>query len=195
MKLVMPKTSSTLSFWVSAGIAIAGFGSSAAAQPVGAGIKLGATLTDAVSSAQSESIPNSTSLIVGPYVEVRLPLGFSVEGEALYYPSIYSNAAGGGALWQFPILAKLKLLKGPLRPFIEGGPSYSHLSDVKTLPDLLHSANFGITLGAGAELKLLALRISPEIRYNGFLFTNLQSPSGLFQSNRNQAVFLVGIGF
>ncbi len=183
-------------FWTLSAVAtVALLCSTAAAQPVGAGIKLGATLTDAVSSAQSESVPNSTSLIVGPYVELRLPLGFSVEGEALYYPSIYSNAAGGGSLWQFPILAKLKFLKGPVRPFIEGGPSYSHLSDVKTLPDLLHSSNFGLTLGAGIELKLLALRLSPEVRYNGFIFTNVESAIGAFQSNRNQAVFLVGIGF
>ena len=165
------------------------------AQPFGAGIKLGSTLSNSISSAESESIPNSSTLIVGPYVELRLPLGFAIEGDALYYPNLYASAAGGGSLWQFPILAKLRFLKGPIRPYIEGGPSYSHVTDVATLPDLLHSSNFGITLGAGVELKLLALRISPEIRYNGFLFTNIQSPLGFFQSNRNQGVFLVGIGF
>lgn len=167
----------------------------AAAQPIGAGLKLGSTLSNAVSSAENVTVPNSAALIVGPYVEVRLPLGFAVEGDALYYPGLFPNAAGGGSLWQFPILAKLRFLKGPVRPYIEGGPAYSHLTDVKTLPDLLHSSNFGITLGAGVDVKLLVLHITPEIRYNGFLFTNLQSPLGLFQSNRNQAVFMVGFGF
>ena len=179
-------------FWV---LALGAFPAPAAAQFFGGGLKLGSTLTGAVSSAEAESIPNSSTFIWGPYVELRLPAGFSIEGDALFYPSIYSNAAGGGTLWQFPILAKLKFLKGPVRPYIEGGPSYSHLADVKTLPDLLHSSNYGITLGAGVEFKLLALRISPEIRYNGFLFHDIQSPAGLFDSNRNQAVFLIGLGF
>jgi len=167
----------------------------ASAQAFGAGIKLGATLTDAVNSAESATIPNSTSLIIGPYLEVHLPLGFSIEGDALYYPSLYPNAAGGGSVWQFPILAKLKFLSGPVRPYIEGGPSYSHLSDVKTLPDLLHDSNYGITLGAGVDIKVLGLHISPEVRYNGLALTNLESPLGLFKSNRNQAVLLVGLGF
>lgn len=182
-------------FWTLFVLALAGLSAPAAAQPFGAGLKLGATLTNSVSSVESATIPNSSALIVGPYVELRLPLGFAIEGDALYYPGLFPDAAGGGSMWQFPILAKLRFLKGPVRPYIEGGPAYSHITDVKTLPDLLHSSDFGITLGAGVELKLLALRISPEIRYNGFLFTNIQSPLGLFQSNRNQAVFLVGIGF
>jgi opacity protein-like surface antigen len=167
----------------------------AAAQPFGVGLKLGTTLTDAVSSVESASIPNSHTFIWGPYVELRLPWGFSIEGDALYYPGLYSNAAGGGSVWQFPILAKFKFLNGPVRPYIEGGPAYSHLSDVKTLPDLLHDSNYGITLGAGVEIKILALRISPEIRYNGVAFTNIQSPLGLFKSNHNQAVLQVGVGF
>jgi hypothetical protein len=167
----------------------------ASAQPFGAGIKLGTTLTNAVTSAESASIPNSTTLIVGPYVEVRLPLGFSIEGDALYFPGLYSNAAGGASVWQFPILAKFGPHLGPVRPYVEGGPSYSHLSDVKTLPDLLHDSNYGVTLGAGIEIKLLALHISPEVRYNGVAFTNLESPLGLFKSKHNQVVFMVGFGF
>jgi opacity protein-like surface antigen len=168
----------------------------AVAQPFGVGVKLGATLTNAVTSFESASIPNSANLIVGPYAELRLPLGFSIEGDALYFPGLYSNAAGGGgSVWQFPILAKFKFLNGPVRPYVEGGPAFSHVSEVKELPDLLHNANYGITLGAGVEVKVLALRISPEIRYNGFLFTNVESPLGLFKSNRNQAVLMVGLGF
>lgn len=167
----------------------------AAAQPFGVGVRIGSTLTNAISSAESESIPNSANIVVGPYVEVRLPFGFSVEGDALFYPGLYGNAPSGGSMWQFPILAKYKFLKGPIRPYIEGGPSFSHVYDVSTLPDILHSSNYGITLGGGVELKLFALRISPEIRYNGFVFTNIESPLGFFKSNRNQAVFLVGLGF
>jgi len=167
----------------------------AAAQPFGAGVRLGTTLTNAVSSAESASIPNSNTLIVGPYLELRLPLGFSIEGDALYYPNLYSTAAGGGSVWQFPILAKFGPHLGPVRPYIEGGPSYSHLSDVKTLPDLLHSSNYGVTLGAGIEIKIRAFRIAPEVRYNGVVLTSVKSPLGLFTANHNQLVLIVGLGF
>lgn len=182
-------------FWICLVLLLGAFSFPAAAQPFGLGVKLGSTLTNSISSAQSETIPNSDTLIAGLYAEVRLPLGLSIEGDALYYPSLYASEAGGGSLWQFPILAKLRFFKGPVRPYIEGGPAYSHLSDVKTLPNLLNADNFGITLGAGIEFKILALRIAPEIRYNGVVFKNLQGPSGSFQSNQNQAVFLLGLGF
>ncbi len=182
-------------FWVGLVVWLAALSFPAAAQPFGLGVKVGSTLTNSISSVQSESLPNSNTVIAGLYAEIRLPLGFSIEGDALYYPNLYSSAAGGGSLWQFPILAKLRFFKGPVRPYVEGGPAYSHLSDVKTLPNLLNADNFGVTLGAGVEFKFLALRFSPEIRYNGVVFKNIQSPSGLFQSNQNQAVVLVGVGF
>ncbi|HEY1760510.1 MAG TPA: outer membrane beta-barrel protein [Bryobacteraceae bacterium] len=182
-------------FWTLFVCTILGCASHAAAQPLGAGIKLGTTLTNAVSAAESASIPNGNTLIIGPYLEVRLGLGLSIEADALYYPSLYSTAAGGASLWQFPILAKYRFLGGPVRPYIEGGPAYSHLSDVKTLPDLVHDNNYGITLGFGIEIKIAALRIAPEVRYNGVVFTNLDSPLGLFKSTHNQAIFQVGFGF
>jgi hypothetical protein len=171
-----------------------GFALPASAQ-IGLGVKLGTTLTNAVTSVETASIPNSNTLIVGPYLEVHLPLGFSIEGDALYYPNLFSTAAGGGSLWQFPVLGKWGPQLGPVRPYVEGGPSYSHLSDVKTITDLLHSSNYGVTLGFGLEVKIHAIRIAPELRYNGVAFTNLESPLGLFHSTHNQVVFQVGIGF
>ena len=51
------------------------------------------------------------------------------------------------------------------------------------------------TLGAGVEIHALLLRISPEIRYEGFAFRTFNSIGDALQSNRNQALFLVGISF
>ena len=167
----------------------------ARAQPFGAGLKLGTTLTDAVSAVGSASLPTTQHLIVGPYVEVRLPLGLAVEADALYQPGLYNDVVNSGSTWQFPVLAKYKLLKGPVRPYIEGGPSFSRITDIKELPVLNHRSNFGIVLGAGVEVKLLVLRISPEIRYQGWALTNIQSALGSFRSNRNLATFTVGFGF
>jgi Outer membrane protein beta-barrel domain len=166
----------------------------AVAQPVGAGLKLGTTLTDALSYASGQN-PSGHNFVVGPYVEVRLPAGFAIEGDALYQSGLFSSVATGGASWQFPIVAKKRLLSGLVRPYLEGGVAFSHITDLKNIPELNHSSNFGIVLGAGLELKVLALRVAPEVRYTGYFLRSIQSPTGLFESNKNQAVFLVGIGF
>jgi hypothetical protein len=172
------------------------FSGFAAGQPFGAGIKLGTTLTDAISSLPSFPIPNSAHFIVGPYVEVRLPLGLAVEGDALYQQGLYDNLnSGSGSTWQFPILLKYKFLKGPIRPYVEGGPAFSHITDISEIPSLNHTTNFGVVLGGGVEVKVFKLRISPEVRYNGYAWTNIENPAGLFRSNRNLATFMVGFGF
>jgi len=171
------------------------FSAPAFAQPFGAGLKLGTTLTDALAVAPGFHLSNDHHLVVGPYVEVRLPLGLSVEADALYETSLFNSVYTGGATWQFPVMAKYKLFKGPVRPYIEGGVAFSHISDLAEIPALNHRSNYGIVLGAGVEVKLLVLRISPEIRYNGWVFQNLQDPLGQFQSKKNQAMFQVGIGF
>lgn len=177
-------------FWILLSFPIA-----AAAQPFGAGVKVGTTLTDALSSIPSLSLRNDRHIVAGPYVEVRLPFHLAVEVDALYESTLFSSVTTGGATWQFPVLAKYRLLNGPIRPFVEGGPSFSRIADIKEIPELNHRSNYGIVLGAGLELKLLVLRISPEVRYNGWAFRNIESPAGLFQSNKNQAMFLVSIGF
>jgi len=171
------------------------FSAAAFAQPFGVGVKLGATLTDALTAARGFTLTNDHHLIAGPYVELRLPLGFSVEADALYESAIFNDVLTGGATWQFPVVAKYKLLKGPVRPYIEGGVSFSRITDLAEIPSLNHRNNFGLVAGAGLELKLLVLRVSPEIRYTGWTLESIQDPAGLFHFNRNQATFQVGFGF
>lgn len=175
---------------------------SAVAQPFGAGLKVGVPLTDAVSiigGATQDDNATTNRYVIGPYGEVRLPGGFSVEVDALYRSFSYfqgipsaNGASGSNGMWEFPVMAKYKLLKGPLRPYVEGGLLLSHLTGSDF--DVTHAANYGVTLGAGLEIKALALRLSPEIRYDGFVFHDFTSNS-FVQSNRNQVLFLVGIGF
>jgi hypothetical protein len=179
-----------LCFFVLAGLA--------RAQPVVAGLKIGAPFSDVF---QNESAPtaatltaSSNSYTLGPYVEVRLPLHFAVEADALYRGLHFHNALGSTSAgqWDFPIVAKYKLLKGPVKPYIEGGLDFSHISDVKNFVTANHTSNFGIVLGAGVEIHALVLRISPELRYTGDVLKNFDS---IVSSNRNQVAFLVGIGF
>ena len=163
-------------------------------QPFGAGVKLGTTLTDAV----SFKLPGASSnrnFVAGPYVELRLPAGFALEAEALYQSGLFSSVTSGGSSWQFPVMAKYKFGNGTVRPYAEGGIAFSHITDLANIAELNHRSNFGIVLGAGLEIHALFLRITPEVRYNGWALQNIQSLLGLFQSNRNQAAFLVGFGF
>jgi len=169
------------------------------AQPFSAGLKVGAPFTDAISipgGGPIDTTINDNHYIIGPYGEVRLPGGFSVEIDALYrsFSSSYRGepqVTGGN--WEFPVLAKYKLLKsGPVKPYIEGGLLLSHLTGSDF--NVAHASNYGITLGAGIEIHALFLRISPEIRYDGFFLHDFTSNS-FVQSNRNQAMVLVGIGF
>ncbi|HEX5430928.1 MAG TPA: outer membrane beta-barrel protein [Bryobacteraceae bacterium] len=171
--------------------------STAIAQPIGVGVKLGTTVTDVISAPSVSSYVNTQHFLVGPYVELRLPFNLAVEADALYLHDLYGGIVAGssGSTWQFPVLAKYRFLSGPLRPYIEGGPSFSHITDIAEIPELNHRSNFGIVVGAGLELKILVLRIAPEIRYTGWTRRDFVSSTGLFQSNRNQATFEVGIGF
>jgi opacity protein-like surface antigen len=175
----------------------------AAAQPVIGGLKIGAPLTDAFSVVNSASpfsflTANANGYTLGPFVEVRLPFQFSVEADALYrgynftVASASTQASTHASSWDFPIVAKYHFFKGPVKPYVEGGLDFSHLSDVTQVLAPNHNSNFGIVLGAGVQLNLLVLRISPEIRYTGDALKNF---TGVLDSNRNQVAFLVGIGF
>jgi hypothetical protein len=171
----------------------------AAAQPVGAGLKVGALLTDAFSVGSFNPlryISDTHRYVIGPFVDFRLPGRFGVEVDALYRSFEYSSTQGSvsAGFWEFPVLAKYKLLGGPVKPYIEGGLVLSHLS-VKDVIELNHRSNYGITLGAGFEIHALFLRITPEIRYEGFVFRQFDSPGDVLRSNRNQALFMVGVSF
>jgi hypothetical protein len=178
------------------GFAFAGL---AAAQPFSAGVKIGAPLTDALA-VQSPNpldyVANTDRFVVGPYIEVRLPAGFAVEVDALYRSFSFSSVPGGtsASQWEFPVLAKRRFLKGPVRPYLDGGLVLSHLS-VKDVTELNHRSNYGIALGAGVDIHALVLHIAPELRYEGFVFQDFSSPGGALHSNRNQLLAMVGISF
>jgi hypothetical protein len=181
---------------------------SAAAQPIGAGIKLGVPFTDAFQSISTQTFQASPQrFVVGPYVEIRLPAQLSIEVDALHQRlDFFSSGVGlNTGTWEFPVVVKHKMLPGPLKPYFEAGLAFSRLSDVQALV-VNHTQNFGIVAGGGLEIHLLNLKLSPEIRYDGWFFRNFDTvvpgpatsnpplPSVL-QSHRNQLAFLVGFGF
>jgi hypothetical protein len=173
------------------------------------GIKGGLPLTDAFSDfsfmgvdVNSHSFSASKHFVIGPTVELRLPLGFSVEADALYrplnltidthtlpLPSTHSST--DITSWEFPILAKYHFLHTPVvKPYVEAGPIFRAAGSQGS-----HLSGGGFAMGGGVDLKLPVVRVTPEIRYSRWagdapLTSVFPSPSNL-----NQAEFLVGVSF
>lgn len=160
------------------------------AQPVGFGLKLGVPATDAFKVIQAQSIADAQNLVWGPYLELHLPGGNSVEIDALRRKYDFL-AAGTANSWEFPVVLKHRIGQGMARPYFEGGAAFSRLSDIR-LSTLQHRQNYGLVVGGGVEIKFLFLKLSPEVRYTTWAVRNFD---GGLQSNRNQFAVLMGFGF
>ena len=169
-----------------------------AQSPFGYGIKGGVALTNEYGLTQSTFgvTSNGKDYIAGPFFELRLAFGLSVEADALYQrvnlrnlPTIGSLTTGSYNSWEFPVLAKYHFrLPVPLiKPLVEAGPAFRAHSS--SLPDLTAS---GFALGGGVEFKLPLIRLSSDLRY-----TRWTSPASTAATspNANQVELLFGIGF
>jgi hypothetical protein len=200
-----------------------------------AGVKAGVPFTEAFS-ARADVNPTfdytyniaQRRYIVGGTAELHLPFGFSVELDALYrrlgYDALFNSHATllvqentVANEWEFPLLLKYKLGGlGPVRPFLDAGPSYRHLSGLKQTitqtilynhsllseqtgsPVELQASNSpGIAAGAGVAFKFLGLEVSPEIRFTHWGNTSFRGIYGRegFRSNRNATDFVLGLTF
>ena len=170
------------------------------------GVKAGIPLTDAYTNfpvADGGSGHKIDRYTIGPTVEVHLPVHLSFEAEALYrHSSFYVN---GGALgnipngtfsvndWQVPLLVKYEfhLPLGLIAPFADGGLVYRHVSHNASYPPT-NPSSAGVALGGGITLKVIHLRLSPEIRYTHWGQDAFSPNNGFVGSNSNQVDLLVG---
>ncbi len=175
-------------------------GSVAMAQPISFGIRGGVPFTGAFANTlgvDTSTSSGSNSYLVGPMVEVHLPLGFSVEADGLYHPlnlnqTIVTSTTFHNSYtfqsWEFPILAKYRFLHTPIvKPLIEAGPTFRATSE-----SLNQFAKVGFVLGGGVEIKVGHLRIEPDIRYIHWGSDSIVNGE---PSNVNQAQFSVGVSF
>lgn len=185
-------------------------GFAAAAQPISFGVRGGVPLTDAYTTLTETSgsqfvktFSGSKEYVAGLMLEVRLPFSLSVEADALYHPLKITTQAGTGATvvststatthsLEFPIVAKYRFLHLPVvKPYVEAGPSFRALGLGGS-----YQSGKGITLGGGVELKLLKLRLEPELRYTHWGADSASAlAAGNLPSAVNQAQFLVGLAF
>jgi len=173
------------------------------------GIKGGVPLTDAFTDHTANGIDtiahtfsDSKEYVIGPTVELSLPFGFAVEADALYRPL---NLATASAVipqslthsstninsWEFPILGKYHFLHTPvIKPYVEAGPIFRHVGSQAS-----YFSNSGFALGGGIDLKLLLVKITPELRYSRWGGDARVQFFNAPPSQLNQAEFLIGISF
>lgn len=195
-----------------------------AGEHVSIGARGGVPLTDAFDVARGSSsafFTNTKRYIVGPTVEIHLPARLSIEVDALYRRLGYHyNAAGPVTYaktvansWEFPVLGKFEILPGPIRPFVDAGASFRHLSGVRQIREVISGAtlnrveidsfpefnkrnDIGFTCGIGIAFKAGPLRVAPEFRYTRWGGETFRDPvQSLLRTNRNQGDFLIGITF
>ena len=176
------------------------------AQAISVGVKIGARLTTAYT---IKTIPDGIAsaseerFTIGPSVDLRLIGKLSVEVDALWRRSsfaenaAYSNAAASVNDWQVPLLAKYSMK----RAFIDGGAVYRHvsiggLSARAPQPSPTSPNTGGVCVGGGITFKVPHVRISPELRYTGWLVRPFSSLyNGPVVGTRNQVDLLVGFAF
>lgn len=173
------------------------------------GAKIGVPLGDAyrIATASNRSFASdATQYTVGAMVELHLPLGFGVEGDILYNRFHFSTenlvnslSKANSNSFEFPILVKYRFVNiGPIHPFVGAGPSFRRIQSVLRYDPRKtnDAAGSGVVFAGGVEIKVLFLRISPELRYTHWGSQSfLDGANVLIQGKQSQGQFLVGISF
>jgi len=184
------------------------------AQPFSAGIKAGVPLTDLLTANGTFGYNAPTQrYIVGGVAELRLPLGFGIEFDALYRHLQFSNGSislntvsASGSNWEFPLLLKYRFHFPVARPYMDAGVAWDTITGLKETvnqvasnpSELQKNTTMGYVAGVGVDIHAIFLHISPEIRYtrwNSQQINAILSTFSVLHSNQNQAEFLVGITF
>lgn len=196
------------------------------AQPISLGLKIGAPFNEAFDTlAQPRELFESETrrYILGPTLEVHLPLRFSIEVDALYTKWNFSSASAVADSvttatasvnsWEVPLMLKYRFSGGLLRPFVDTGVAFNTLSGVGELRDFFRSSGLsnqpgvdpseavrsgvrrGFVLGGGLEVRVPFLRISPEIRWTRWGWNYIRDIQGLVDSRDDEVKFLLGVTF
>jgi hypothetical protein len=187
------------------------FAISASAQSISVGVIGGAPFTDVAKATTQNNlsfVPTSTNFTIGPSFQVNLPLSLRLEVDALYRPYSFRETGSipsltiindiSAAQWRFPLLLQYRFSAPVVKPFLEAGLSFDHLSNISAAAknitlgpgQLVQQSHAGVVLGGGVDVKIPFIRVSGELRY-----THQGSADFRDISNLNQAEFLLGIHF
>jgi hypothetical protein len=168
------------------------------AQALSVGVRAGVPVSDAFSAATGGTTVKDASqrLTLGPTVELRLPFGLGFSVDALYrrvgYEATAPNATGSkhGNSWQIPIMAKYRMPGIVVHPFVGGGVSFQTTTGFSGFGN-----RTGVVLGAGLDLKVSRVHITPELRYTRWGSENLVDYLNVLRPAQNQGDFLIGFTF
>jgi hypothetical protein len=131
--------------------------------------------------------PTPKRYLVGAMIELGLPAPFSLEVDGLYRPLgfTFAGVEPNGTLnsvspatvvtWEFPVLAKYRFAIGPLKPFVEAGPSFRTAGNLNGT----NPSHDGITAGLGLETHFWGLNIVPTLRYTRWAADHETTPDQL----------------
>ena len=114
------------------------------------------------------SLSKSSSYLIGPVAELRIPFGFALEVDGIYRAGEYrlttNNTVSNinASAWEIPYLAKFRFPIPLLKPFISAGGAYRTFTDLPTNVTSTHNA---VVLAGGLELRIARLRLSGEGRW------------------------------
>ncbi len=186
-----------------------------AAGPFIIGVRGGAQLTDIINGVNGGGVSTATrNYVVGPTLGLKLPVGFSVQADALFTRLTVNvnNTNNGGSVgvtansWEFPITLKYTFGEQAIAPFIDAGASVRHLSNLGDIGPYIANAvdrnvvannnTVGFVLGGGLRFKAGPLNVSPEIRYTRWGGQNIsQGFRNFLNSDKNEAQILLGLTF
>lgn len=160
--------------------------------------------------------------IIGPMVQLNLPWHLGLEADALYRRYSYTSDAipfsgivttsNTANTWEFPLLLKFRVFRGPLSPFVVAGPNFRYVSPGTRNVSFLSGSGIvdassvgnelqnrfapGFSVGGGLSFGAHSLKFEPQIRYTRWGWENFTSnPTGFFESNQNQVDFLLNLRF
>jgi hypothetical protein len=169
-----------------------------AAQSISAGVRGGAPILEAFDVVESrfQNVPHRYT--IGPTLEVRLPANLTITLDALYQ-KLEFEAEGvqrSGTQWEFPVMLRKNFGPGPAKPFLAGGLSFNRISGlaIREPTEFIKTSTAGVVFGAGVEVKVPLIRVTPEIRYTHRLEDQFRI-GNLIKFSNHQLTALVGITF
>lgn len=168
-------------------------GERAGAEAISFGLRGGLPFGDGFKSIQTQSfsLKGHQSFLLGPTVELRLPLGFGASFDFLYRrirsENVTTGQENGGGQWEFPFMARYRLPGVVAHPYIAAGPVFYKVTGLPSF-----GSTSGIAFGAGVDVKVPLIRLTPELRYQRRF--NDKTIGGLPQ-NLNQVDLMLGVTF
>jgi hypothetical protein len=166
--------------------------------------------------------------VVGPAVEAELAGALSLDAAALFtrvqmqgsaraaavYP--FFSTQRSGTVWEFPMVAKYRLRRWRLSPYVGIGPSFRRIrlegqntiitfagpptpGEVTSVSDVAETRwQAGVAMGGGFEFRTRFVRFLPELRYSRWASGEGCKNCDLFTlpaARSSSTVFLFGFGF